>query len=97
MAYEPTDWLACPPEVLSRILDGEAVILHLGSGTYFGMNEVGSRAWERLQSGTTFGALLSSLLSEFEVSEEELRRDLTVFVDDLVLQNLIRVNDRAPG
>ncbi len=29
-------------DVLSRILDSEAVLLDLKSGTYFGLNEVGS-------------------------------------------------------
>ena len=32
--------------VLSRILGGEAVLVSLGSGEYFGLNAVGTRIWE---------------------------------------------------
>lgn len=86
--------MRCPPEVLSRVLDGEAVLLHLGSGTYFGMNEVGSRAWELIQRQPTFGELLTTLLSEFDVEEAALAKDLAEFVGKLVDANLV-VIERA--
>src|SRR5438874_308601 len=35
-------------ELLSSELDGEAVILDLTSGVYFGLNGVGARIWELL-------------------------------------------------
>ncbi len=81
--------LTCPPEVLSRVLDGEAVLLHLGSGMYFGMNEVATRAWELVQKGTTYGALVTQLLEEFEVDEATLRADLGRFVALLVEKKLV--------
>ena len=35
-----------------RDLDGEAVILDLGSGTYFGLNQVGTRVWQLISDGS---------------------------------------------
>jgi len=35
--------LCVPDDVLFRDLDGEAVILNLRTGTYFGLDEVGTR------------------------------------------------------
>jgi hypothetical protein len=99
MEIADTDRLTCPAEVLSRVLDGEAVLLHLGSGTYFGMNEVATRAWELIVGGTTFAGLCSSLREEFEVPDEELERDLREFVDALSTKQLItiaRVVSEAP-
>lgn len=87
--------LNCPPEVLSRVLDGEAVLLHLGSGTYFGMNEVATRAWEMIVAGTTFETLCESLEQEFEVEGVELESDLREFVDALRAKQLVTVT--APG
>ncbi len=91
MDLSPADRLTCPPEVLSRVLDGEAVLLHLGSGTYFGMNEVATRAWELIVSGTTFSALVTSLQSEFEVERDELERDMRGFLSSLIEKNLVMV------
>lgn len=84
--------LTCPPEVVSRILDGEAVLLHLGSGMYFGANDVASRAWERIVAGASFGEVLATLVDEFEVSEEVARRDLEEFVAALEKEKLITID-----
>ncbi|MFO0555102.1 MAG: PqqD family protein [Polyangiaceae bacterium] len=91
MSIAEDDRISCPPEVLSRVLDGEAVLLHLGSGTYFGMNEVATRAWELISSGTTYGALRRTLLDEFEVASEQLDSDLRAFVGELGAQRLVTV------
>jgi hypothetical protein len=88
MAIADDTKLSCPPEVLSRVLDGEAVLLHLGSGTYFGMNEVATFAWEQITRGSTFGELVRSLIAEFEVDEAVLRGDLERFVGALVDKQL---------
>lgn len=87
--------LSCPPEVLSRVLDGEAVLLHLGSGTYFGMNEVATRAWEIIVAGTSFTGLCASLESEFDVSRQELERDLRELISALVDKKLVTVTPEA--
>jgi hypothetical protein len=89
MEFDPTSRLRCPPEVLSRVLDGEAVLLHLGSGTYFGMNEVASRAWELIQKAPTVAELMSQLLEEFEVEEGQLGRDIDEFVAKLLEAKLV--------
>lgn len=91
MSFATTDTLSCPAEVLSRVLDGEAVLLHLGSGTYFGMNEVATRAWELIVAGTTFAALCQTLEAEFEVSPDVLEKDLRDFVTALQDKRLITV------
>jgi hypothetical protein len=83
--------LICPPEVLSRVLDGEAVLLHLGSGTYFGMNEVATYAWERITKGTTFGELVDSTVAAFAVERETARVDLEKLVEALVAKSLVKV------
>jgi len=43
-----------PDDVVFRDLAGEAVILNLASGIYFGLNEVGTRMWNLLaEHGST--------------------------------------------
>lgn len=67
--------------VLSRVLDGEAVLLDTEGGAYFGLNAVGTSAWELIGAGTTRGALVEALFARFEVARDVLERD----VDDLLL------------
>ncbi len=92
MVLRPDDRLSCPPEVLSRVIDGEAVLLHLGSGMYFGTNDAATVAWEKILKGTTVGAVLETLVAEFEVDEETANRDLAKFVQALVDKKLCRID-----
>jgi len=41
-----TDAVRIPDDVIFRELNGEAVILNLDNGTYFGLNSVGMRIWQ---------------------------------------------------
>jgi hypothetical protein len=92
MALARDSRIVCPPEVLSRVLDGEAVLLHLGSGTYFGMNEVATFAWERITKGTTFGELLDATVAEFDVQEDVARGDLERLVTGMIEKKLVTVD-----
>jgi len=58
--------------------------LNLESGTYFGLNEVGSCVWERIVVGATVEEMARVVVDEFEVSDEVARRDL-----DSLLQALL--------
>ena len=90
--------LRASDDVAARALDGEAVLLDLASGTYFGLNEVGARVWELVEAGTTLGALRSALLDEFEVEEGVLATDLARLLADLEQRGLVRrESDGGPG
>jgi hypothetical protein len=78
-----------PSGVIARQLSGEAIILDIESGTYFGLNEVGARIWEMLESGETLEAVCARLLEEFEVSREQLQGDVLALVDELKDRRLI--------
>jgi hypothetical protein len=77
-------------EVLSRVLDGEAVLLDLGSGSYFGLNEVATLIWSLLERGATLAELERQVVAEFEVDEATVHRELEVWLRDLLARGLIR-------
>lgn len=79
------------PDVLFRQLGGEVVALDLESGKYFGLNEVGSRVWDLLQTPCSLGSIQEALLQEYEVSAEDLWRDLESLVSELVRHGLAEV------
>jgi hypothetical protein len=82
--------LACSTEVLWRVLDGEAVLLDLASGTYFGLNVVGSRVWELLSAGKSLGEVRAALLDEFEVDAGVLEQDLRELLEMLQSRGLVK-------
>ena len=71
-------------DAVFRDLDGEAVILHLGSGTYFGLNAVGTRIWQLMEQDGRLTTVLDCLRSEYEAPSDVLERDLLDLVTRLV-------------
>ncbi|MFA5915497.1 MAG: PqqD family protein [Burkholderiales bacterium] len=78
-----------PDDVVARDLAGEAVLLHLGSGTYFGLNAVGTRIWHLLGEHRSTEAVVPLLLQEFDVDEHLLRRDLESLLAQLLAKQLL--------
>ncbi len=78
-----------PDDVVIRDLAGEAVLLQLGSGTYFGLDAVGTRIWHQLAEHLSTEAIVPALLQEYEVDERQLRLDINALVEQLLAQGLL--------
>lgn len=65
-----------PDHVLSQDIGGGIVILDLESGSYYGLNEAGSRIWQLIQRHSTLDEVIEALLEEYDTDEATLRRDL---------------------
>ena len=81
--------LTIPEDVMVRDLGGEAVLLHLGTRTYFGLDSVGTRIWHLLAEHQSTEAVVPLLLQEFDVDERQLRLDLEALVTQLLAQRLL--------
>lgn len=82
---------------ISSDLAGEAVILDLKAGMYYGLDAVGSRIWSLIQQPTSVNELRQALLREYEVDAERCEQDLMTLLRDLAANKLIRVhNESAP-
>jgi hypothetical protein len=77
------------PDVVFRDLDGEAVILDLVSGTYFGLNEVGTRVWRLVDEGRDPAQIIDLVAAEYEADRDTIARDVARLIDDLKARRLI--------
>lgn len=78
------------PDAVFRDLEGESVILDLASGTYYGLNEVGTRIWTLMAAGRDEDAIAGALHAEFDVTLEGARADLAALASELLSRGLIR-------
>ena len=81
--------LSQPRDVLFQELDGESVLLHVQSGQYFGLNPTGHAMWQALTAADSVQKAFDQLLTTFNVTPEQLEKDLTSLVDDLVSHELL--------
>jgi hypothetical protein len=86
--------LGCSPDVMARVLDGEAVLLDLASGEYFGLNAVGTRIWELFASGMSYGEVRATILREFDAPQQVLEEDLAELTARLLERKLVHLAAR---
>jgi Coenzyme PQQ synthesis protein D (PqqD) len=77
------------PDVVFRDLEGEAVILDLASGRYFGLNAVGTRIWTLLEEGTPIERIVDAIASEYDAEVQQIARDVTALIEQLSSRGLI--------
>ena len=90
-----TDKVTIPEQVMARQVGEETVILDLVSGTYFGLDPVGARIWQLLGEGRTLAEVCESMLAEYEVSRDEIERDVNELLAALVDKSLIKVESAS--
>jgi hypothetical protein len=86
-----SDVLVPSTDAAFREIEQEVVILDLASGSYFGLNAVGSRAWALIVEGPrSLQDVHGVLLGEYDVTAEQLERDLVEWATQLVTKGLLR-------
>ena len=81
--------LSIPPQVMSRLVGDETVLLDLSSGTYFGLGGVGKRIWESVSEGQSLSQTVEVLTTEFEVDEAQAEADVLEFAKNLLDRGLL--------
>jgi hypothetical protein len=81
--------LRIPDQVATRQLGGETVLLNLKTGTYFGLDAVGSRFLELLEQNGEIAAAHRVMLEEFDVAPEVLEADLLRLAEEMLAKGLL--------
>ena len=82
--------LVVPDDVIFRELDGEAIILNLATGMYFGLDEVGTRAWALVTESGTLRHAVDVMTDEYEVERPALESDLIELAGRLMDKGLVQ-------
>ena len=83
--------LSIPPQVMSRLVGDETVLLDLASGVYFGLDGVGKRIWESVADGGSLGEAVEIIVAEYEVEETQAQADVIAFANQLIERGLLVV------
>ncbi|MEJ7712190.1 MAG: PqqD family peptide modification chaperone [Pyrinomonadaceae bacterium] len=75
--------------LLSSEVRGEAVILNIPSGTYYGLDVIGSRIWQLIQEPASLKFVLEILLDEYEVERSDCESDLVEYIENLSKKGLV--------
>lgn len=88
----------CPirsEHVTWKALEGESVLLHLGTGVYFSLNETGTAAWELFDGATSLATIGEALCTRFDVPAEQVRQDLFELTQTLLEEGLVKIRENS--
>lgn len=77
------------PDVLLQDLEGEAVLLNLANGQYYGLDESSYYMYKTLTSSASIQIAYETLSQEYKVEPGQLRSDLDNFLTHLLENGLL--------
>jgi hypothetical protein len=83
------------PDVVARPLaEGEGgVLLHLKTGAYHGINQVGLMIWDRLDGERTIDRIIGEIREEVADPPPQLAADVAAFLDAALARDLVKISD----
>jgi len=76
-------------EVVSDIIDGEAVMLHRLSGDYFSTAGIGCLIWQWIGEGQSRSRIVNRVKASFVGDPAEIERSVDSFLDELIIHKLV--------
>jgi len=74
-------------------LAGEAAILNIKNGVYYGLDPVGARIWQLIQQPRSVDEVHETLVGEYEVEPERCEQDLITLFEKLLAEGLVELKD----
>jgi len=75
--------------LINADVDGEVVIMSLSEGCYFGLDNIASDIWKRLESGCTVAELLDSLAQDYDATREVIENDVSELLRRMAERDLV--------
>ena len=80
-------------EVVSCDLDGEAAILDIKDGIYYGLDPVGAKIWNLIQKPMVLEEVIKIILNEYEVDKDQCTNDVFELIEELLDNRLVKVDE----
>jgi hypothetical protein len=90
-----TTWYHLHQDLRLTALEGEGVVLHLGSRRYFTVSETGLVILEALKAPRTFDDLVAAITARYEVDDEHAADSVREFLNRCTDASLVLAEDRA--
>src|SRR5579862_1631907 len=80
------------PSVLTAEVDGEIVMMSIEQGRYFGLDDIGSDIWKRIERSCSFATLIDGLTSHYESDRATVAADVRSLLGRMVEQDVVRLS-----
>ena len=82
--------LAPVADAVESAVGSETVVLHLGTGTYFGLDSTGTEIWQLLRQGLSPIDICARLARQHGVDRATVERDVRAFLGELETHQMVK-------
>jgi hypothetical protein len=79
------------PSVLTAEVDGEVVMMSIEQGQYFGLDDIGSDIWKRIERPCSFAALIDGLAVDYDADRATILADVHSLLLRMAEQDVVRL------
>jgi hypothetical protein len=79
------------PDQVSAEADGEVLMMHIETGTYYELNEVASFIWTQISEPKRVAEITAAIQAEFEVEEARCQDDALSFLKSMIEDGVVEV------
>jgi hypothetical protein len=72
-------------------MDGEKVMLSIHNGKYYNLGQIGGVIWDKIEGPTYLTHLVNSLMSEYDVNQNECEEQVISFLEVLAKEGLVKI------
>ena len=69
----------------------ETVMMDIPSGRYYGLDDIGSDIWKRLESPRQFGELVDALAAEFDAEHATIAGDVRKLLTIMATHGVVKI------
>lgn len=82
--------------VVCRVIEGEALIINMTTGSYYSLDGTGGLIWELLQNGPCSASTLAAALqSVFTAETSQIETEINVLLNELKTEGLLTPAEKA--
>jgi hypothetical protein len=79
------------PSVLTAEVDGEVVMMSIEQGRYFGLDDIGSDIWRRIDPPCSFAVLIDGLAADYDADRATISNDVQSLLGRMAEQDVVRL------
>jgi len=76
-------------------LAGEAAILNIKSGVYYGLDPIGAQIWRLMQEPRAVAEIQNAITNEYDVEPNRCAQDVVALLEKLLAEGLIELKDNT--
>jgi hypothetical protein len=85
------------PNVISETIEGETIIIHLLTGTYYSLRGSAADVWSTIERSTTRDEIVAVLGSRYDAAADHIENSVESLLGDLQAEDLIVMADTESG